>query len=69
MEAYKNTKGNCYRYAGRVWISRTGVGRNVCLDTGRDEFMVIAFIPENEISYERIKSIVAARGFRPEHFM
>ena len=68
-ECYKNTKENCEHYNGKVWISKGGTGKNICLDTGREEFLVIAFVPEKDINEANVRDIIKARGFKVEYYM
>lgn len=68
-ENYKNTKENCDHYNGKVWLSKGGTGKNICLDIGREEFLVIAFVPAKEINEKNVRDTIKARGFRVDDFM
>ena len=67
-ERYINTKENNEHYSGKVWVT-PGVkrGKNICLDIGREELMVIAFVPE--ITEERVVNAIEAMGYDPKDWM
>lgn len=66
---YRNTKENCEHYKGKVWLSKGGTGKNICLDIGKEEFIVIAFVPAEDINEKLVRDIITARGFRVENYM
>ena len=69
MKGFCNTKENNVHYKGKVWVTpdRPNLGRNICLDTGREELMVISFVPE--ITEERVVSAIKAMGYNPKDWM
>lgn len=68
-ERYINTKENNVHYKGKVWVTpdRPCAGRNICLDFGRPELKVIAFVPE--ITEERVVNAIEAMGYDPKDWM
>ena len=67
---YINTKENNEHYKGKVWITkgyRNKIGNNICLDTGKDKLMVIAFVPT--ITEEKIINAIKAMGYNPEEWL
>lgn len=64
MKAYINTKENNEHYKGRVWVTKGDrLGKNICLDTGKEELKVIAFVPE--ITEKVVESAIIAMGWHP----
>lgn len=62
MKNYINTKENNEHYKGRVWITKGDrLGKNICVDIGRKELKVIAFVPE--ITDEVVESAIRAYGW------
>ena len=63
-----NTKENNEHYSGKVWVSPGAKrGKNICLDIGREELMVISFVPE--ITEERVVNAIKAMGYNPADWM
>ena len=67
-KGYINTKENNIHYSGRVWITPGDrLGKNICLDTGREELKVIAFVPE--VNDEEVEKAIRAMGYNPQDWM
>ena len=65
---YKNTKENNEHYKGRVYVTKGNrLGKNICVDMGRDELRVIAFVPE--ITEKAVKDAIIAMGWRLEDWL
>lgn len=68
MSGYINTKQNNIHYKGKVYItSGDRLGKNICLDTGRGELKVIAFVPE--VTDEIVKSSIEAMGYNSSDWL
>ena len=68
VHAYINTKENNVHYRGKIWVTPGDrKGKNICADTGREELMVIAFVPE--VTEEQVRKSIVAIGWRPEDWM
>lgn len=68
MKEYINTKENNEHYKGRVWITAGDrPGKNICVDTGKEELKVIAFAPE--VTEEVVKNAIIAMGWDPEEWI
>ena len=67
--AYINTKENNEHYRGKVWVtkSRSQFGKNVCVDMGRDELKVIAYV--TVITETAIENAIEAMGWRKEDWL
>ena len=67
-KGYVNTKANNVHYKGKVWITPgERLGKNICLDIGREELKVIAFAPE--IDDNAVSRAISAMGYKPEEWM
>jgi len=65
-----NTKENTEHYKGKIWVTKgykTRKGCNICADIGREELMVISFVPE--VTEEKVVSAVEAMGWRLEDWL
>ena len=68
MKGYINTKQNNTHYKGKVYITPGDrLGKNICLDTGRPELKVIAFVPE--VTDEIVKSSIEAMGYNSSDWL
>ena len=70
MEQYRNTKESNEHYKGKIWVTKgykERKGCNICADTGREELMVISFVPE--ITEKAVESAVEAMGWRKEDWL
>ena len=67
-KGYINTKENNVHYSGRVWITLGDrLGKNICLDTGREELKVIAFVPV--VTDTVVEKAIMAMGYDPQDWM
>ena len=65
-----NTKENNEHYKGKIWVTKgyqTRKGCNICADVGKEELMVIAFVPE--ITEQVVESQIRSFGWRPEQWL
>ena len=68
MKGYINTTQNNIHYKGKVYITPGDrLGKNICLDTGRPELKVIAFVPE--VTDEIVKSSIEAMGYNSSDWL
>lgn len=65
---YYNTKQNCNHYKGKIWLNGSiGTRGNICADIGKEELMVIAYVPM--ITEENIIGSIKAMGWNPENWL
>lgn len=63
-----NTKAECKHYKGKIWLNgNIGTRGNICADTGREELMVISYVPQ--ITDKAIENAVEAMGWRKEDWL
>lgn len=68
MGKYINTKENNIHYKGKIWITPGDrLGKNICLDTGRPELKVIAFVPE--VTDDAVVSAIEAMGYNANDYL
>ena len=67
-DTYRNTKENNVHYKGKVWVTKGDrLGKNICLDWGKDGLRVIAFVPE--VNDETVTNAIKSMGYRVEDWM
>ncbi len=68
MAGYVNTKQNNIHYKGKVYVTPGDrLGKNICLDTGREELKVIAYVPE--VTEAIVVSAIKAMGYDPDDYL
>ena len=69
MKGYINTKENNVHYSGKVWITPEGKhpGQNICLDYGKPELKVIAYVPK--VTEKVVVDSIKAMGYDPKDWM
>lgn len=65
---YFNTKDNNEHFRGKVWVTKGDrLGKNICVDIGKEELKVIAFVPV--ITEKVVEDAIIAMGWKIEDWL